>query len=47
MVGAKPGPYAEALPVPGEIVPLTNTFFEHVAGRFRLSGENYTELFET
>ncbi|MCD2099433.1 ATP-grasp domain-containing protein [Rhodococcus rhodochrous] len=46
MIGVTPGPYAEALPEPGQVVPLTNTFFEHVAGRFRLSGENYTELFE-
>lgn len=46
LVGMKMGPYAESIPDRGQVVPLTDTFFEHVAGRFRFRGENHTELFE-
>jgi hypothetical protein len=38
MTGTVPGPYAEALPVPGDIVPLAPSFYEHVGGRFRFRG---------
>lgn len=46
LVGTEMGPYAESVPYRGQVVPLTDTFFEHVAGRFRFRGENHTELFE-
>jgi hypothetical protein len=38
MAGTVPGPYAEALPLPGDIVPLAPSFYEHVGGRFRFRG---------
>jgi hypothetical protein len=38
MTGTLPGPYAEALPLPGDIVPLAPSFYEHVGGRFRFRG---------
>jgi len=46
LIGMEMGPYAEVIPHPGEIIHLTDTFFEHVAGRFRFRGGNYTELFD-
>jgi hypothetical protein len=35
MVGRRPGPYAEALLRPGEVLPLADAYYEHVGGRFR------------
>lgn len=38
MAGRVPGPYAEALPRPGEILPAADAYYEHVGGRFRFRG---------
>jgi len=35
MVGARPGPYAETLPAPGDVLPAADSRYEHVGGRFR------------
>lgn len=46
LLGSIDGLYAEAIPEEGTIVPLTNTYFEHVAGRFRFKGRDYLELYQ-
>jgi hypothetical protein len=38
MVGRDPGPYAEALLQPGEVLPAADAYYEHVGGRFRFRG---------
>ncbi|MET9515657.1 biotin carboxylase [Streptomyces sp. NPDC002994] len=38
MTGREPGPYAEALLRPGEILPAADAYYEHVGGRFRFRG---------
>jgi len=38
MAGREPGPYAEALPQPDDIIPATDPAYEHVGGRFRFRG---------
>ncbi|MDH6143445.1 hypothetical protein P3T35_005480 [Kitasatospora sp. GP30] len=38
MVGRSPGPYAESVPRPGELVPAADAYYEHVGGRFRFAG---------
>ncbi|MDH6574464.1 biotin carboxylase [Kitasatospora sp. MAP5-34] len=38
MLGRTPGPYAQALPAPGEVVPAADAYYEHVGGRFRFRG---------
>jgi hypothetical protein len=35
MIGRRPGPYAEALLRPGDVLPLADAYYEHVGGRFR------------
>jgi biotin carboxylase len=35
MTGREPGPYAEVLLAPGEILPAADAYYEHVGGRFR------------
>ena len=40
MVGRSPGPYAEALPAAGDVVPAADSYYEHVGGRFRFRGES-------
>jgi hypothetical protein len=40
MVGRTPGPYAEATPVPGDILPAADAYYEHVGGRFRFRGSH-------
>jgi hypothetical protein len=38
MVGREPGPYAEALLQPGDVLPAADAYYEHVGGRFRFRG---------
>jgi hypothetical protein len=38
MVGRQPGPYAEALLQPGDVIPAADAYYEHVGGRFRFRG---------
>ncbi|MEO3778030.1 biotin carboxylase [Micromonospora sp. B11E3] len=38
MLGRDPGPYAEALLRPGEVLPAADAYYEHVGGRFRFRG---------
>jgi len=38
MVGREPGPYAEAVVQPGDIIPAAEAPDEHVSGRFRFRG---------
>jgi biotin carboxylase len=38
MVGRDPGPYAEVVLRPGEVLPAADAFYEHVGGRFRFRG---------
>ncbi|MET9359903.1 biotin carboxylase [Streptomyces sp. NPDC006632] len=38
MTGRDPGPYAESLLAPGEILPAADAYYEHVGGRFRFTG---------
>jgi biotin carboxylase len=38
MTGRTPGPYAEALLSPGDILPDAAAYYEHVGGRFRFRG---------
>jgi biotin carboxylase len=38
LVGSEPGPYAEALPRPGDVLPAADSYYEHVGGRFRFRG---------
>jgi hypothetical protein len=44
MLGRKPGPYAEALLRPGEVLPLADAYYEHVGGRFRFRGRSSAEV---
>lgn len=38
MVGRSPGPYAEAVLDPGDVLPEADSYYEHVGGRFRFRG---------
>ncbi|MFF9364242.1 ATP-grasp domain-containing protein [Streptomyces griseoluteus] len=38
MVGRSPGPYAEVVLEPGEVLPAADSYYEHVGGRFRFRG---------
>jgi biotin carboxylase len=40
MLGRNPGPYAEALLRPGDVLPLADAYYEHVGGRFRFRGQD-------
>lgn len=44
MVGRHPGPYAEQLLAPGEILPAADAYYEHVGGRFRFRGATTCEV---
>lgn len=44
MVGAEPGPYAEALLGVGEVLPEADAYYEHVGGRFRFRGKTSAEV---
>jgi biotin carboxylase len=44
MLGRAPGPYAEALLQPGEILPAADAYYEHVGGRFRFRGSRSAEV---
>ena len=44
MVGRVPGPYAEALLRPGEVLPAADAYYEHVGGRFRFRGHTSAEV---
>jgi len=44
MLGRTPGPYAEALLRPGEVLPLADAYYEHVGGRFRFRGRSSAEV---
>ncbi|MFI8828463.1 acetyl-CoA carboxylase biotin carboxylase subunit family protein [Streptomyces sp. NPDC053431] len=44
MVGRRPGPYAEALLSPGEVLPDADAYYEHVGGRFRFRGASSAEV---
>jgi len=44
MVGREPGPYAEALLAPGEVLPAADAYYEHVGGRFRFRGRSGAEV---
>jgi biotin carboxylase len=44
MTGRRPGPYAEALLRPGEILPAAEAYYEHVGGRFRFRGGSSAEV---
>lgn len=44
MVGHDPGPYAEALLRPGEVLPAADAYYEHVGGRFRFRGATSAEV---
>jgi biotin carboxylase len=44
MVGRRPGPYAEALLSPGEVLPAADAYYEHVGGRFRFRGRSSAEV---
>ncbi|MBB5896023.1 acetyl-CoA carboxylase biotin carboxylase subunit family protein [Kutzneria kofuensis] len=44
MVGATPGPYAEALLGVGEVLPEADAYYEHVGGRFRFRGATSAEV---
>lgn len=44
MVGRRPGPYAEALVRPGDILPAADAYYEHVGGRFRFRGGTSSEV---
>ncbi|MDQ3403096.1 MAG: biotin carboxylase [Actinomycetota bacterium] len=44
MLGRDPGPYAEALLSPGEVLPAADAYYEHVGGRFRFRGRSSTEV---
>jgi hypothetical protein len=38
MVGRSPGPYAESVLAPGDVLPDADSYYEHVGGRFRFRG---------
>ena len=44
MLGRHPGPYAEALLRPGEVLPDAAAYYEHVGGRFRFRGVSSAEV---
>ncbi|MBT2458740.1 acetyl-CoA carboxylase biotin carboxylase subunit family protein [Streptomyces sp. ISL-86] len=46
MVGRQPGPYAEALLTPGEVLPEADSYYEHVGGRFRFRGPSTSAVEE-
>ncbi|MGX9788226.1 ATP-grasp domain-containing protein [Mycobacterium sp. MMS18-G62] len=44
MVGRVPGPYAESVLRPGQILPAADAYYEHVGGRFRFRGATSSEV---
>lgn len=44
MVGRRPGPYAEAVPRSGDVLPGANSYYEDVGGRFRFRGATTREV---
>ncbi len=38
MLGRVPGPYAEVVPRPGDLLPAADAYYEHVGARFRFRG---------
>lgn len=44
MNSLRPGPYAQALLRPGEVLPAADAYYEHVGGRFRFRGAAGTEV---
>jgi hypothetical protein len=44
MVGRVPGPYAESILRPGQILPAADAYYEHVGGRFRFRGATSAEV---
>jgi len=44
MLGRTPGPYAEAMLRPGEILPAADAYYEHVGGRFRFRGARSADV---
>lgn len=44
MLGADPGPYAEVVLKPGQVLPLADAYYEHVGGRFRFRGTSSAEI---
>ena len=44
MTGRKTGPYAEAIPSPGAVLPAADSYYEHVGGRFRFQGKTTEEV---
>jgi hypothetical protein len=44
MVGRRPGPYAEWLLRPGEVIPDADAYYEHVGARFRFRGSSTAEV---
>lgn len=44
MTGRETGPYAEAVPSPGDVLPAAESYYEHVGGRFRFQGRTSEEV---
>ncbi|MFI7602486.1 acetyl-CoA carboxylase biotin carboxylase subunit family protein [Actinoplanes sp. NPDC049681] len=44
MLQRRPGPYAEAVLAPGEVLPAADAYYEHVGGRFRFRGRTSAEV---
>ncbi|MDT4931810.1 MAG: hypothetical protein QOF92_4677 [Pseudonocardiales bacterium] len=44
MVSRRPGPYAETLLRPGEVLPAADAYYEHVGGRFRFRGSSSADV---
>jgi hypothetical protein len=44
MTGRPRGPYAEAIPGLGEVLPAADSYYEHVGGRFRFRGATTKEV---
>lgn len=44
MVGRVPGPYAERVLRPGQVLPAADSYYEHVGGRFRFRGSSTAEV---
>jgi hypothetical protein len=44
MVGREPGPYAEVVLRPGQVLPAADAYYEHVGGRFRFRGPTSAEV---
>lgn len=44
MVGRQPGPYAEAVPRSGDVLPGADSYYEDVGGRFRFRGASTREV---